>query len=183
MSSCSSCANGGMGATNPSVLQSLQVTLAQQSKGASDEVQGAAQGGPPAAGGHGHHHHHRGGGLLGRIESAVTSALQSSQADGGADDTDQVIQDAIVAALQGGGSDPAPATGSGAPASAPQLGGAEGGRSGSGLQGFLQSLQAQGVDPRQFFAEFKAAQDRIRQGKEPAAAPTTSAGAALDVTA
>lgn len=124
----------------------------------------------------GGHHHHGHGAMFGKIESAVTSALQSAQADGDSD-PNKVIEDAIAKVFQNsangstgagtqraGGSDPDGDGDTDAP-------GATDIDAGSAKQAFLQTLQSLGVDPQQFHADFVAAIKDAQNGQvDPAAA-------------
>jgi len=123
-----------------------------------------------------HHHHHGGGGggaMFKQIQSAVTSALQSAQANGTDQDPNQVIEDAISSVLKNAGNGTS-ATGSTATGARQSVaypdgdgdtdanGAAEG--SESAKQSFFQGLQALGVDPQQFHQDFLAAVQNAQNG-------------------
>ena len=123
----------------------------------------------PAAGGG--HHHHGHGGMFKQIESAVTSALQSAQANGNSD-PNKVIEDAIAKVFQNAGAN-GPSSGG-----AQQTSGSDPDGDGdtdaagkadsdgnSSRQAFLQTLQSLGVDPQQFHADFLAAVQDAQNGQ------------------
>jgi hypothetical protein len=101
----------------------------------------------PQAAGH-HHRHHHGGTQIQKIQDAVTSALQSAQANGSATDPNKVIQTAIEQVLSGT-NNVTPAGNPGTTAT-PNGGGAV-------QSPFEQTLQSYGVDPQQFRSDFLAA--------------------------
>jgi hypothetical protein len=116
----------------------------------------------PAQGAHRHHHHHGGGGGadLDKLQSAVTSALQSAQSSDSSSDPNQVIEDAIARVFQNDNSaapnstaspsadsDKSPTTPSSSNAS------------------FLQTLQSYGVDPNQFRSDFLSAVQQAQAGQ------------------
>lgn len=124
----------------------------------------------------GHHHHHGGGGgaMFKQIQSAVTSALQTAQANGTDQDPNQVIEDAISSVLKNAGNGTS-AAGANSTNSATQSasdpdgdgdsdasGAAEG--SESAKQSFFQGLQALGVDPQQFHQDFLTAVQNAQNG-------------------
>lgn len=124
----------------------------------------------------GHHHHHGGGGggaMFKQIQSAVTSALQTAQANGTDQDPNQVIEDAISSVLKnaGNGTSATSSTIAGATQSATDPDG-DGDTDGSGAaegaesarQSFFQGLQALGVDPQQFHQDFLAAVQNAQNG-------------------
>ena len=130
----------------------------------------STQGTPVSGAGEHHHHPHGGGGMFQKIESAVTTALQSAQA-GGNSDPNKVIEDAIakVFGQQGAGTSPAGTTaesglgpdGDGntdAPGKADSDGN-------SARQAFLQTLQSLGVSPEQFHSDFLAAIQQAKGGE------------------
>ena len=143
------------GSSQPTVA----TTSTDTTQDPSQSVQGAGQ----------HHHHHGGGGMFKKVEDAVTSALQSAQADPSAD-PNKVIEDAIAKVLKGGATDSTSSATSTTSAVQPTASdpdgdgdtgasGANGVSSsvGSGRQAFLQMLQSMGVDPQQFHKDFLAA--------------------------
>jgi hypothetical protein len=97
-------------------------------------------------------HHHGGGGLLKKIESAVSSALQSS-ADG--TDPNKVITDAISSLFQNGAGSTTGTTSDGA--STPATASASGTAQNDPRQAFFSLLQQHGVDPQQFLTDLKTA--------------------------
>ena len=125
-----------------------------------------------------HHHHHGGGGGAGgagffsKLQSAVTTALQSAQAGGAGTDPNQAIQNAIESVLKkwqrsdfigspairpirSATTDPT-ATGrsdSAAPVD-PQ----------TAREQFFQTLQSYGVDPQQFHQDFFSALQDSKNG-------------------
>lgn len=124
----------------------------------------------------GHHHHHGGGGgaMFKQIQSAVTSALQTAQANGTDQDPNKVIEDAISSVLKNAGNGTS-ATGSSTTTGSTQSatdpdGDGDGGASGaaegseSAQQSFFQGLQALGVDPQQFHQDFLAAVQNAQNG-------------------
>lgn len=124
----------------------------------------------------GHHHHHGGGGsgaMFKQIQSAVTSALQTAQANGTDQDPNKVIEDAISSVLKNAGNGTS-ATGSSTTGSTQSAadpdgdgdGAANGAAEGSesAQQSFMQSLQALGVDPQQFHQDFLAAVQNAQNG-------------------
>jgi hypothetical protein len=116
----------------------------------SQEVQGATH----------HHHHHGSSAQFQQIQSAVTQALQQASSDPNAD-PNQVIEDAIQKALDNGtalSSIPSTnADSSTTPSPAdPSAGG--------GIQGFVQTLQSNGVTPQQFHQDFLAAIKNAQNG-------------------
>lgn len=124
----------------------------------------------------GHHHHHgggSGGALFKQIQSAVTSALQTAQANGTDQDPNKVIEDAISSVLKnaGNGTSTTSSTATGATQSAADPDGdgdtsAKGAAEGSESvkQSFFQGLQALGVDPQQFHQDFLAAVQNAQNG-------------------
>lgn len=133
--------------------------------------------GQPTQAAGGAHHRHGHGEMFSKIESAVTSALQSAQANGSSD-PNKVIQDAIAKVFQNAGN--ASSTGSQqAGGSNPDADGdtdasgasAADASSSSAHQAFLQTLQSLGVSPQQFHADFLAAIKDAQNGQvDPAAA-------------
>ena len=155
------------------------------------------------------HHRHRGGGLLKSIQDAVTSALQSTSADGSTNSTDgsatdlnKVIEQAIAqvfkqgpggagqagkgtSAEEGGlppGPPPAPPN---AAAGDSNITSSSESSDSSGLQAFLQLLQSFGIDKQQFQNDLKAAIKDARGGQvEPSKIfKSIPAGAVVDATA
>ncbi|HEX4796974.1 MAG TPA: hypothetical protein VH370_24500, partial [Humisphaera sp.] len=117
----------------------------------------------------GHHHHHHGNGQMAQqIQSAVTSALQSTQGDSSSD-PNTVIQDAIEKVLKNagaGGSSASgqPATSDPATDAANESGGTTPNAT-SSRQAFGQLLQSFGVDPQQFHNDFLAAIHDAQNGQ------------------
>jgi hypothetical protein len=113
------------------------------------------------------------GNLLGEIQQAVTSALQSAQGDGGTD-PNQVVEDAITKLLKniGIGSSSAPTPTTGTPPS------------NSANQTFASLLQSVGISPTQFQTDFQAAVRAAQQGSQNPNANIQSIplGSTLDVT-
>jgi len=134
---------------------------AVQSDPASTTTQAA-----PAAG---RYHHHHGGQAFGQIQSAVTTALQSAQANGSAD-PNQIIQDAIEKVLQGGAGSQSAGTAeqaatSDADGDANAAPTSQAGTTDTNSQTFFQMLQSLGVDPAQFHKDFLAAVQAAQGGQ------------------
>jgi hypothetical protein len=126
----------------------------------------------PAGVRHHRHHHGGGGGFRAKIESAVSSALQSAKSSGDSTDVNQVIQDAISKVLKDGpGNSPAaggpsqaagnaansaPATGTGQDADATS-GPSDPSSTSGQTDTFAQLLQQYGVSHDQFRSDLQAA--------------------------
>ena len=152
---------------------------------------------------HRHHHHHGGGGgqFFQKIESAVSSALQSAQSNGSSD-PNKVVEDAIASVLkqgrpggQPGGPDGTPGT-PGTPGGTPPAGqdggtsttapaGGQAGDASAARQAFEQLLQSHGIDAQQFHDDFAAAIRDARGGNpNPATAfKSFPPGLSVDTTA
>ena len=140
------------GVTDQSATESAQ-TSQTTAAGGTD----ASTSSQEVEGGSGHHHHH-GGAMFGKIEQAVTSALQSAQSSGSTEDPNQIVQDAITKVLdqaQNGSSSTSDPDGDGS--SATQASG--------NSQSFSQMLQAMGVDPQQFHSDFLSAVQAAQGGQ------------------
>lgn len=123
--------------------------------------------------------------LLTQVQQAVTTALQSSQADG-ASDPNQIVEDAITKLLKnmGIGSN----TGTTSPATNSTAGSttasAQTAPTDASKQAFASLLQSVGISPQQFQADFQAA---VRDAQRGSVNPNTALrsvpiGSALDVT-
>ncbi|HEY1922401.1 MAG TPA: hypothetical protein VGG44_06520 [Tepidisphaeraceae bacterium] len=123
------------------------------------------------------------GNLLGEIQQAVTSALQSAQGDGGTN-PNQVVEDAITKLLKSvgigsstaTGATPTTATTAATPGQTPP--------SNAANQAFASLLQSVGISPTQFQADFQAAvRDAQRGSTNPNAnLQSIPIGSTLDVT-
>lgn len=176
----------GIGQDLYQLLQGFSATQQAQpsaasAAGAQTDSQEAAQG----AKGH-HHHHGQGGGFFQQIQTAVTQALQSAKSDSSAD-PNQVVQDAIAKVLQSHGMSSAQTSSSTGTASQGATAGATGSTGQGGdasRQAFMQLLQANGIDPQQFHADFLAAIQQAQGGQvDPSMAlQSLPAGSAVDTT-
>ncbi len=129
----------------------------------------------------GHHRHHRdgAGSLFQQIQSAVAAALQANQPgqSGGSSDPNQVIQQAIIQALDGApGQTAAGQTAGGNGSATTPVAGAQ-----TGQQNFVQLLQSYGVTPEQFRQDFLLALKTLQNGQT--ASTTGLTGAAVDTSA
>ncbi len=128
------------------------------------------------------HHHHKGGhkGVSSAVESSVTDALNHAQPG---DDPNEVVKNAIAAALKksqdGGDAQTAQQQGG----AAGQAGQAAGGTSPSDFEALLKS---HGVDPKQFQQDFQAATSETGNGggvDYPTLFKSFPAGSTVDTTA
>jgi len=114
----------------------------------------------------GHHHHHGSGGSFGKIEQAVTSALQSAQSNS-SEDPNTIIKDAIAKVLQSSTTaTSATTTSSATPADSD--GDADTGatdQTDANGQGFTALLQSLGVNPQEFHSDFLAAVQAAQGGQ------------------
>ncbi len=121
--------------------------------------------------------------FLSQVQQAVTTALQSAQADG-ASDPNQIVEDAITKLLKnmGVGSNSATAS-TNTPANSTVNPSATA-PSDSANQAFASLLQSMGISPQQFQADFQAAvKDAQRGSANPnAALRSIPIGSTLDVT-
>lgn len=118
----------------------------------------------------GHHHHGHGGGLFKKIESAVTTALQSAQSDPSAD-PNKVVEDAIAKVFKDNGVTPPNGTDASAgvkpndpDGDGDQDASGQGGGVSSAKSAFAQTLQGFGIDPAQFHSDFLAAVKDAQNG-------------------
>ncbi len=131
----------------------------------------------------GHHHHHgggKGGALFNQLQSAVTSALESAQADGTDSDPNQIIQNTINKVLSGQQNGSTGTTTSATDASAPTT------TSTTSKAAFQQLLASNGIDAQQFQQDFQAAIQEAQNGGSTDASGIFSSfppGSAVDTTA
>jgi hypothetical protein len=133
----------------------------------------------------GHHHHHHGGGgsgTFGKIEQAVTSALQSAQRNSSAD-PNSIIKDAITQVLQGNSQGTSSSTGD--TSADAETNAAATDPTAAGGQNFSTMLQSLGVNPQQFHADFMSAVQAAHGGQvDPSTAlQSFPPGSTIDTTA
>jgi hypothetical protein len=133
---------------------------------------------------HGGHHHHGGGkdgALFNQLQSAVSSALESAQADGTETDPNQIVQDTIAKVLNGQQNGSTGSTSSSADPSAPTTT-----SSTESKAAFQQLLASNGIDAQQFQQDFQAAIQSAQNGGSSDASSIYSnfpPGSAVDTTA
>lgn len=156
---------GGTTQANPGAAPDASSSTSSASSAGAGQPQQVASAGE-------HHRHHRGGGggTFQKIESAVSSALQSAQTDGNSD-PNKVIRDAIAKVFQDQGAGASSAGAAQKSASDPDGDGNGDGPGkvdsdgNSGRQAFLQSLQSLGVSAQQFHSDFLAAVQQAQDGQ------------------
>lgn len=125
------------------------------------------------------------GNILGQVQQAVTSALQSAQSDG-ATDPNQIVEDAITKLLKniGVGSNSASSATAATTSSPATSTPTQTPPSNAANQAFASLLQSVGISPQQFQSDFQAA---VRDAKRGSPNPNANMqsipiGSSLDVT-